>query len=855
VTSPGAAPRLRPAGAAEGEDLAAVTRALDALALSPRVARLRELHLKAMPELCLERARLVTRHAREHRQLGGRPVSALEKARLYAEVLARKAPIIAPAAAYRPGHGEVSLRDAPLPRFGGSTTARFKGVALYPELLGLALWPELGRLGARAANPYRITPAEVEELSQEIFPAWVDGHVAEVARLRGRGRWERVEEELFGHMDVWLLSKLSCISHTVPDLGRVLRRGLLDLADEACARSRRARTRGEGETWQALAEAMRGVVAWGRRLAEAARGLAAGEPDPGRRAELLALAEAHARVPAEPARTFREGLTAVWTCWNALLLESPDYGLSLGRLDQLLVELYREDRAQGRLELAEALELCCDLWLKLGDHVPAVPGSGEAFFGATGSNQAVTIGGVGPEGRSAVNEVSLLLLRTSELMRLRDPNLAARHHPGVTPRSWLRRLCLANLRTGATPAVHNDRAVIRALMGRGDSLAQARDYAIVGCVEPASAGRTFGHSAAILLDLPAVLDLALFSGRRRGGGPVLGVELEEPATFEAFRCALRAQLERIAERTTSLNDLLAEVHRDLLPTPILSALFEGPLECGRDVTQGGAVVNASGVAVVGFADVVDSLTAVQACVYERRSVTLERLRGALRADLAGEPELAAMLSRCPRYGSDDPAAADNAAWLVRALDAAFGARANARGGRYRVGYWSMTMHVGWGALAGALPSGRRAGAPFASGMTPASGGGGCLAATLSAAAALPAEALAGGMALNVRFGPHAPERAVDDLAASVEAYFDGPGGRGPGGMEVQFTILDPDQLARACRDPERHGDLMVRVSGYTAYFRDLSPAVRREILARAAFGLGGEAGEAATFTIREEGGA
>ncbi len=824
---------------------------LEQIDLPPRIVRLRELHLRAVPEVCMERPRLLTRLARERSLLDRTRISVLEQARLYREVLESREPVVAHAAAWLEGTGEVSLRGEPLPLLAGSTTSRFKGVPLYPEFLALTLWPELEELPRRRSNPYRIRPAEVDELNHDIFPSWIRAHVAEVARARAGAS---LEDGLLGHVDLYLLSKLSCISHTIPDFGRVLRRGLLDLAEEARQRCRRARGADRRDLYSALEEALLGTVAWGHRLSAEARAMAEREPDAARRAGLRALAEAHQRAPAEPARTFREGLTAIWTCWNAVLLENANYGLSLGRLDQLLADLYRADLEAGRIDQEGALELVCDFWLKVGDHVPGVPGTGEAFFGATGSNQAVTLGGVDAEGRCAVNELSHLLLRATELMRLRDPNVNARYHPGVNPPAWLRRICRANLRTGATPAIHNDRAVVRAMTARGETLAQARDYGIVGCVEPTSAGRAYGHSAAILVNLVSVLDLALFRGTRRDGGQLLGVDTGDPggfAGFGAFREALSAQIDWLAARTTALNDLLGAVHQDIHPTPILSSIFEGPMEQGLDLSRGGATINGSGVAVVGLADVVDSLSALQIHVYERRTVGFDALREALLRDFAGDAVLRAMLARSPRFGSDDPVARENATWLLGELDRAFGSRINYRGGRYRVGYWTMTTHVGWGSLAGALPSGRRAGAPFASGITPVSGAVPCLATSLGAMAGLPAEAITSGMAHNVKFTPSSRARSEADLAATVEAYFDDDDGRRNGGMEVQFTLLRPEAVADALAHPERHGDLLVRVSGYTAYLRDLSPAMRREILERTAFALASEGGEGFTLSLGE----
>ncbi len=293
----------------------------------------------------------------------------------------------------------------------------------------------------------------------------------------------------------------------------------------------------------------------------------------------------------------------------------------------------------------------------------------------------------------------------------------------------------------------------------------------------------------------------------------------------------------MVEQVTNLNNILGRIHQDFYPTPILSAFFEGPMEKGKDLIEGGAQINSSGAAIIGFADVVDSLNAIEELVFGSQEVSLTQLQDAMKANFVGYEALGARLmnhEKTPKFGNEKPAADENARWLTELLDREFGQRKNYRGGFYRVGYWSMTNHAGFGRLMRALPSGRRDFESFASGMTPTSGVTPRLVEVLNSVAALPAPCLSDGIALNLKFTPKDgnEETMRDNLAAYVEGYFDTKGNTRDGGMEVQFNIIDHEELVDAVRHPENHAELLVRVSGYTAYFKDLNPQMQKEIIDR-----------------------
>jgi len=823
--------------------------------LPPPLAALREAYFQAVPEVCPERAALITKFSLEAGLFQRDRIAVLEKARLYRRVLENRLPVVWHTRAHRrtpEGMEEFAFEDTS--PFAGSTTTRFKGVPLYPEFLALGLWPELWTISRRKANPYYLSEADARTLNFEVFPHWMEHNITELARARGTDQ-DRERLRLLQKLLFFVASKPNCISHTIPDFSRAVREGLRAVIEDAQARKDLAGDAARKDFYQGLVEVLEGLIAYARSLAAAAASRAAREADPARKAALEEIARIYLRLPEQPAETFREGLTTIWLCWIAVHLENPDVGLSLGRLDQVLYDLYRRDVEAGRLSVEAAVELLGYLWLKIGDHVPSVPNAGEQLFGGTGSNQAITIGGVDGEGRDAVNDLTYIMLRATELMLLRDPNLNARYHPEVHSDAYLRRLCQANLNTGATPALHNDRAVIRALAASGHTLAQARDYGLIGCVEPGSNGRFYGHSGAILVNLPAALELALFNGRHRrfGRDALISFETGDPASlasFAQFKEAVRRQALWVLGEAIALNDWFGRIHQQFYPTPILSALFEGPMEKGQDVIEGGACLNASGIAVIGLADVADSLTAIETLVYQEGRIEFAGFLDALRHNYEGYEWLLTRLrdpQRTPRFGNDHPQADANAVWLIRMLDEAVKGRLNYRGGRYRVGYWTMTNHAGFGRLMGATPNGRKAGENFSSGLTPCSGVTPFLIPALRSVAKLPPEAITNGMALNLKFTPEEGDRdrMLESFAAAVKGYFEAADGQSAGGMEIQFNVTSHRRFLAALEAPSQFEQLLVRVSGYTAYFKDLNPQMQQEIIERTEYRL--STGEAVSY--------
>lgn len=807
-----------------------ITPDLDSL---PRLENLRKLHFDTKAEICVELPLLMTQYLKKFDNPGDSPE--LRAGKMYKYILENK---------------RVVFHDDNL--LAGTTTTKRKGVLLHPDAYAITIWPELETISQRPMNPFDISEKEIERLNLEIFPFWLERTLPEVARrVYDNPRCQQLMERII----FYLVTKEHVISHTIPDYAAVVNKGLLEIIKEAEERGNAANDQETRDFYRAVQLSLEGILAYADKLSQEAARKARSEYNQARRDELLKISEVCRRVPAHPPRSFREAVNAMWICKVALHQETPNIALSLGRLDQVLYPAFEEDLKQSRRDgreeefLKEAIELVGCLWLKICDHMPVSPEAGEILFGGSGSNQAVTLGGVDLEGNLAVNDLTYIMLRATELLQLRDPNVNARYHPGLNGnpeimqknQAYLQRLCQVNLKTKATPCFHNDKAAIETLVAQGILLEHARDYGVVGCVEPSSSGRTFGHSGAIMMNLPAVLELALFQGKHRltEGDQISPHETQAPelmTSFEDFKQAFKTQLEWLIDQAVIQNNNLGRVYQQHHPFPMLSALMEGCLKNGKDVIQGGAIYNSSGAAMIGLAEVVDSLTAIEEFVFGNgpNTVTFAEIITAINLNWEGYEPLQRRLVKSPhKFGTDSQLARQNADWLMKLLHDTFQNKEHYRNGTYTVGYWTMTTHAGFGYLTGALPSGRKKGEPFPSGITPVSGVAPQLNDVLDFVANLNHIWITNGQALNLKYTPGTS--SAPKLAQCIETFFKAMGPAG--GLQVQCNIIDSNTFEEARQFPERHRDLFVRVSGYSAYFVDLSDIMQKEIITRAEYDM------------------
>jgi formate C-acetyltransferase len=298
--------------------------------------------------------------------------------------------------------------------------------------------------------------------------------------------------------------------------------------------------------------------------------------------------------------------------------------------------------------------------------------------------------------------------------------------------------------------------------------------------------------------------------------------------------AYKDQLEWMAGTAVHLNNVYGKIHQEYLPTPLLSCFFEGPMENGKDLIFGGATYNSSGVTHIGFADVCDSFNAIEDICFNGNSefhLNLKQLVDIVDNNFAGQDKLLAYLRRgAPKYGTNHPVAVKNAKKLIDLHHTVFNEKENYRGGNYRVAYWTMTNHAGYGKVAKALPNGRKEKVVFASGITPVSQVETELTTALNSVAGLRSESIPGSYALNMKYTPMAvtPE-TVEKFGGIIQGYFNN------GGQQVQFNIQDYETLREAKSYPDQYPHLLVRVSGYSAYFKSLNEAMKDELIIRSQY--------------------
>ena len=769
-----------------------------------RVDRLRERFLRGQRQICIERARYLTE---SYRQNEDQP-AVLRQARALEHILRH-----------------LTVRIDPDELIIGSITGKPLGAGVYPEGVPGRILADLPNIAQRDCNPFTIAPDDQREL-MDILPYWQD----KTTEAAARRHWSPTVAANSQKIAPFILTEVGGIGHMLINHERVLERGLLAIAEEARSKRQETDDAQRRAFYEAAEVAARAVINWANRHADEAERLAnAGAAN---REELLAIAETCRRVPAHPARTFHEALQAIIFVHYAIQIEQFDSAISLGRIDQFLSPWYRADMEAGRLSPEGAIELLACFYLKLSQSIPLFDSVVTLAFSGLTNFANTVIGGMDAQGADVTNELSYLMLEAMKRVRSPQPNFGVRLHRG-SPRAFRDAVMRAAAEGIGNLQLFNDEAIIAALHNRGVALEDARDYGIIGCVEPAAPNKSFTSSDAALFNLPLCLELALNNGRGRILNEQLGSATGDPRSFTTIEDvieAYRAQVEHLVGQMVEGLEGLARAHAERRPVPLASSLTDDCLERGLDLTAGGARYNFTGVQGVGAATVGDSLAAIDRLVFREKRLTMPELVDALDSDFAGQEPLRQMLlNKAPKYGNDDDEADGFARLAAQVYCRAVEKHPTFRGGWYSPGLYSVTTHIAFGLMVGATPDSRRARQPLSQGISPANGrdGRGPTAA-LKSAAKLDHTLVSNGLALNqmLSLGAAAREQAPDVLGGLVGAYFD------LGGQHLQWNIVDRATLIAAQQDPEAYRGLIVRVSGYSALFADLNRFVQDELIAR-----------------------
>lgn len=606
--------------------------------------------------------------------------------------------------------------------------------------------------------------------------------------------------------------------HVIAGYDRVLQKGLHFLITSATDRLEAKDSTGR-DFAKASLEICQAVSNYILRYAEKAKALERKTTLEENKVRLKRMADTCEWVALKPPRSFFEAVQLLWLLHEVVIYEQYCGSMSLGRMDQYLYPYYKRDIDTGVLTHEEAVEIIEALWIK--------------FSGLRKGYQNVTIGGCDAHGNYAANELSYMFLNASKKLKMDQPLLSVRWHKSMPLEFW--KSIQELIETGiGFPALFNDEAAISGKQRLGISGEDAANYGIIGCVEITVPGKEFSHTEGFRINWAKVLELMLNAGACTFTGEEMEMKqnrpLESIKTFDEFFDWYKAELCHFLDLGIAATNTLELSYADNWPTPYMSSLMEGCLEKGCDVNRGGTIYNLSSVNACAMADVADSLAAVRKVVFEEGKLSLSELAAILKENFKGNELLRMeLVNQCPKFGNDDDRSDDIMKELVDVFQSKVDGYTNARGGRYQSGLYSVDHHAQMGKLTGALPDGRNAGISLANAISPCQGADRLgPTAVIKSVSKLNMSVLGNGMVLDMKFHPSFfdDDSHREAFRHLVETYFM------LGGLEVQFNVVSRETLLEAQQHPEQYQDLIVRVSGFSAYFVTLDRVLQNEIIAR-----------------------
>lgn len=775
-----------------------------------RIESIKEHFLATTPEICVERAQLITE---SYKETEGQPMpirraKALEKILNGMTVLIEKDELIVGNQASKP-------RSAPV----------------FPEFSCKWLEGELDRLEKRTSDVFLISEDRKETL-RGLFPYWEGKTTNEhAAALMPREALEAHEAVVYTVGNYFN----NGVGHISADYAKVLEKGLnsviseaeaamseLDIADVEQLKKMRF--------LEGVVIANKAVIRFAERFAKEAEALAASEENAERKAELEEIARICHKVPANPAETFQEAIQSFWFTHLVIGIESNGHSISPMRFDQYMYPYYKASK--DRLLPEQIQELLDNLWIKLNEINKVRDEGSTNVFAGYPMFQNLIVGGQTRDGEDATNELSFMCLQATANTRLYQPSLSIRIHESTPDELYMKAGEVTRLGLGM-PAYYSDRLIIPALLSRGLTREDARDYGIIGCVEPQVGGKTEGWHDAAFFNMAKLLEITLNNGVEPKSGKQMGPKTGELVSFKSFDEVMGAyttQMAHFVKLMASADNAVDVTHAEMAPLPFLSGLVADCITKGKSLQEGGARYNFTGPQGVGVANAGDALTAIKKLVFEDKAVTLKELDEALKTDFEGKEALRQMLiNRSPKYGNDNEYADDIASESALIYCREVEKYTNPRGGKFQPGLYPASANLPLGWVVGATPDGRKAGTPLADGVSPTSGldNAGPTAAVRSVAR-LDHMIASNGTLLNQKFHPNAlkDEQGLNNLRAVTETFFNN------GGLHVQYNVISRDTLMDAQEKPEDYRGLVVRVAGYSAFFTALDKTLQDDIIAR-----------------------
>jgi len=719
---------------------------------------------------------------------------------------------------------------------------------LYPEVDGDFYTIVIKDLPNRTKSPFKISDDDSKIALEEIAPYWegktYHEHLNKALPEDLRGVTYTDKDGLQSRMVVSETSSYRSALQWVHDYEKVLKRGFLDIQAEAKARLEALDPESPIQSLEMrpFLEAMiivcDAIMTWAKRHVALARDLAAKETDAKRKAELLQMADICERVPAMPARNFREALQSQWFVQMFSRIEQKATAvIGNGRMDQYFYPYYEKDLTEGRITEEEAMELLECMWVEMAQYIDLyINPTGTAFSDGYAHWEALTIGGQTPDGEDATNDLSYLILRSKREFPINYPDLAARIH-SRSPERFLWEVAETIKDGTGFPKLINDEEIVPLYVSKGAKFEEALDYAVSGCTEARMPNRDTYTSGHAFINFPAAVEMTLRNGRMlKYGDELIGLETGDPTTFKSwgeFWDAYKKQQMNLLFKA-GLQQYVVDSLRPLhFAAPLASVLHDLCMKNCKDIhspkIEGG--VDFSYFEVLGYSTAVDSLAAVKKMVFEDKKVGMTDLIKALDANFEGFEPLRAQLRLAPCYGNNDRYADDIAKKLDGMCQVYAKKYSDERCINWDVRYVPVTAHVPFGNVVSATPNGRKAWTALSDGSSASHGadinGPTAVLYSNSNSKNLGYKNRAARL-LNLKLSPKcvAGEEGTKKLVSLIRSWCDLKL------WHVQFNIINKATLLAAKADPDNYRGLLVRVAGYSAYFCDLSPDLQDDMIER-----------------------
>lgn len=781
---------------------------MDNLEQTPRITLLKEKMLNEPRYVSIEQARIITRIYQENESLSIPKKRALSLKAALEEL-------------------EIGVEKEEL--IVGNRTKGVRYGVVFPESGCSWVNKEFETLPTRPQDKFRIKKEDVKEFKEIIYPYWQDRSLEDVIK-------ENYGEEINAIAKVVKINqKDHAQGHICPDTKTWLELGPKGLMTKAYEKLKNC-DENQKEFYECTIIVLEGVCHFMMRYHDYILTMLESLEDDNKKS-LQRVADICANLASRPAQSFHEAVQSLWFLFVVLHMESNASSFSPGRMDQYLYPYYQKDIEKGIISKQEALEILECLWLKFNQIVYLRNQHSAKYFAGFPIGFNIAIGGIDENGCDIYNELSLLLLKAQYHLGLPQPNLSVRLNKNSS-HELIQEAIKVVAKGSGMPQFFNDEAIVNSMIkDLGIEEKDARNYAIVGCVELTTHGNNLGWSDAAMFNLNKALELTMNHGKCLLTNEPIGLDLGSIETYESFEDlenAFQKQIDYFIEKMMKAEIVVEKAHQDCLPTAFLSTVIDSCLEKGVDVTRGGAKYNLSGIQMIQIANLADSLAAIKELVYDEKMITRHELLEALQADFKGYEIIQTMLlNKVPKYGNDvkwvDELGAKWAGYFRERMKD----YTNFRGGLYHTGMYTVSAHVPMGENVGASPDGRNALTPLADGgMSPVYGRdmAGPTAVLKSVSRMKDSYTTNGGL-LNMKFLPEffKTETGMMKFENFLRAFVDL---KIP---HIQFNVVRREDLLDAKLHPEQHRSLTIRVAGYTAYFVELAGKLQDEIIERTAY--------------------